>query len=175
MELPNCEAANILVKTSRRSLIQRLLVPQLLWGYFRWQRHMLRTEKQTPCSRFLRDKRTVTRQVKNVPASYGTGRFSAVFTGACSWHLSWATWILSSAPCPVPLKSLALGVKSRSMSQDPVCHFVTCCVLQRGFLILRPYFKLEMTVPYWQCPLPATWGRAIPWWQENHLKFLRNK
>jgi hypothetical protein len=60
------------------------------------------------CNRVLHEKLIVAHLVKTLPTSYGTWRFITVFTRARHWSLSWASWILSTATGPIPLRSVSI-------------------------------------------------------------------
>jgi hypothetical protein len=67
-----------------------------------WETGQL-TDQLTLCSRILLKNLIVTQLVKKFSVFYGTWRFSAVFTRAHHWSLSWAKWIQST-----PLHTVSL-------------------------------------------------------------------
>jgi hypothetical protein len=56
--------------------------------------------------------------VKKFPAFYGPRRFSAVFTEARRWFLSWSWWIRSTTSHHVPVRSILVLVPSTPRSSD---------------------------------------------------------
>jgi hypothetical protein len=70
------------------------------------------------------EKLIVTQLVKNI-LLYGTRWFITVFTQACHWTLSWASWIQFAPPIPISLSSilmlssrLRLGLPSGLLPSD---------------------------------------------------------
>jgi hypothetical protein len=62
-----------------------------------------------PWSTVLIEKLLVAQVVKTVPLFYENGRIIIVFTKACHWYISWATWISTALSCHVCLRTEPLG------------------------------------------------------------------